>query len=346
MDARGTGERVPCAVAINDILRPVVSRESGWTDEPVELEVRRPDGTLLPQRPGDASFTIELGAPVGPYTVTARQGGRTATGVAQVVSQLDAPVVRAEPALGANADVVFRWEPLPAGISIQVTVAGLAPGQDVRLVLYRGSSGLGFTFQSVIGTVRANARGEASYLLRRADDDPPGIYAIQTVPTSRGVAFPVGHGAQFCLSRSRDVDDCGSSLEVLAQGVVTDANRTLNAAMDRDGAPIGSLACAFADEALALLMADVQDFRARGEYQDARLVSPIRVLSARNFMEPGERFEATVVEEWDTRTYDRRDMLIGSKSGPHEWRYVFMRQPSLLECGSGWRIVEVQKMDP
>jgi hypothetical protein len=205
---------LPCSLAVNEIFNePAIGRALGWPAGPIDVDVRRPDGSLLPPSTREGyvpAWHMDPGAPLGVYTVTARQGTRTVSGTFELLARSDKPIVRIT-AHRAPDDVSFSEFPHLAGASFRVSLAGFDAGQPVKLLLYRGSHNVGYGFQAVIGTVEMDQRGEGTYLLQTASDDPPGTYSIQTMPGSRGVHFPEIHGGVFCVTRTRDPAECSLS---------------------------------------------------------------------------------------------------------------------------------------
>jgi hypothetical protein len=225
----------------------------------------------------------------------------------------------------------------------------------VKLLLYRGSHNVGYGFQAVIGTVEMDQRGEGTYLLQTASDDPPGTYSIQTMPGSRGVHFPEIHGGVFCVTRTRDPAECSlsESLEELARNVVTEAGRTLVNAIGPRGGTV-DLDCAFDAAALAEVRAEVEGLHARSRFVEARLTAPIAVRSAS--VTAGQDayidgFEAEVVESWDARVLGADGSLVDTWPENRARRYRVVRRmafhppvppdPYPRFCGTGWLIEEI-----
>jgi hypothetical protein len=287
--------------------------------------------------------------------VTVRLGDRSAVGAFEVVTRADKPIIRATPYL-ARDGVSRPDSPLLTGITFRVTLAGFEPSQDVKLVLYSGDNTSGFSYRAVIDTLRTDDRGEAIYLLRTHEDDPPGTYAIQTVPESRGVYGSGDQGAVFCV-RQVETDGCGAtrSVDDLARGIVLEAGRALAAAVSADEAAVSDLGCAYGGAALSRVEQAVDALREADQYLDARVVVPIEVHSARiTSQQPiGDIDEVEVFagEQWEARLMHSDGSVLEDRSGRREWRYVIVRrfgfkaEPTAeapVRCGNGWLIVDAE----
>jgi hypothetical protein len=348
-----------CVLTVNEVFGPpVMLPEMGWRDAPIEVEVRRPDGSIfLPAKSGYEDiplWPIDPGSQLGQYRVIARQDDRVARGAFLVVARGESPLIRIAAQRGPAGEMVaLDGNQLP-GTMFLVTLAGFQPGQDVKLALYQGSHYFGFTFKTVLARIRMDDRGEGSYVLRTALDDPLGSYTVQTVPASQGTEFPIFQGAPFCLAREGVWDDCSAreSIEDLARTAVVEANRIWASAIGPQGSA-SDLECVFGDDALTQASAQVRELHARGLYVTAQLNGPIRVLNAVNTTAAGtqdiEQVDAYVREQWDARLYQDDGKLLDVLPAQSEQHYVIVKKhvtrPSKVpgnypeSCGTGWVIV-------
>lgn len=185
-------------VAIGDRFTVCIT----YSAEPVDaaVEVTRPDGSsATPSLDSDGSsfiWTVELGDPLGRYTVTAEQGS-VRLAASFVVE------VRRRPTMLDLAPLVG-----PPGTVFGVGLAGFPAHQQVQLDLYRfvgrdGGASL-YEFRTTLSSVGTDARGEARFRLPTRPDDPQGAYCIvprgvdwerPPGPVSGGCAgFQVGTG--------------------------------------------------------------------------------------------------------------------------------------------------------
>jgi len=134
------------------------------------------------------------GDPVGTYRLEARQGTTSARLSFRLDHRLGPPLLRV---VNGTADGVRP----PAGSAVRVALAGFAPNQVVRLLVYRGpAQSLGNYITSV--DTRTDGHGERLYLLQTARSDPRTCYILRALPTVNFRTLPgdVDWTDAFCLS--------------------------------------------------------------------------------------------------------------------------------------------------
>ncbi len=140
---------------------------------PASFEIARPDGTIEhPLQEDNDSFgsQIEIGAPLGTYQITARQGPTTLT-ASFAVEPPDSPTMVMLPPPAGQPGTFFS-----------IGMAGFPAHQRVVLDLYRYLRGEGstsvFEFLSSLGSADTDGRGEAEFEVRTLIDDPEGRYCV------------------------------------------------------------------------------------------------------------------------------------------------------------------------
>jgi hypothetical protein len=141
------------------------------------------------------------GDPVGTYRLEGRQGKISARLSFRLDHQLAPPLLRV---VNGTADGLRPQ----AGSAVQVALAGFAPGQVVRLLVYRATSAGPGAYSAGPGAysasveVRTDGHGERLYMLQTARSDPRTCFILRALPTVdfRALAGQVDHTDAFCLS--------------------------------------------------------------------------------------------------------------------------------------------------
>lgn len=150
----------------------------GFSDDPVELKVRLPDGPVrkLPQPQfGVSTLAVAVLDPLGAYAITATQGQRSATASVSVALP-ERPVIETLDPTAAPPGTTFRFG-----------VASPGPGQSVELDLYAARR-----YRTTLAPGHTDGSGRLLYQLPTLPDDPLGTYCI--------VTRPQGHCAEFRLT--------------------------------------------------------------------------------------------------------------------------------------------------
>jgi hypothetical protein len=338
-----SGEPEPCRVGINNNLR-VFADENLEPDKISELRIVRPDGSTMEQangEDGDPIWWLAPGSPTGQYLLTASVNGREVQSDFTVVLRETwhdpVPIVRIWPGVGRP------------GTAFRIEMAGFEPGQAVDLYLYQGTPFRNALFRTVLETVRANERGEATTSLASRPGDPEDVFTIVSDPPSRGSSLGA---ASFGVSATRTYDELEARWTRLwstaedrqrherrAQAIVYDANRLFASVVAKNGRGIEYLRCVYVGPWLETVTTSVQEMQARGEYRVASMptrpiVQELALGSGPDISEAD--FEVTVLESWDDRLFDASGQLLRVNPSPARWRYkVHYGIPSQDEVQSG-----------
>ena len=325
----------------------------GFDDtQSISLEIAVPDGTIrqetVPPREGsDRGPTLGWfsppGTPVGEYRLRARQGALDE----QFVVSL---------ALANGATAVVQPREGPPGTTFTILLAGYAPGSTVPVHLYRyvGYAGGGlptFAYNTTLTNAVVNARGEATLQFGTAPEDPVGEYAIHTDPP---VLYPGPRTyTQFVLAPPRPDPnawwtwDNDALLVDLAQSTIEQANRVWASVVAKDGAPVSSLSCVYADRWLDEVRTSVERMRGRGQYREATMTGPVRIQQVRKLEEPVTAdlwggLGAVVQETWADRLFGADGALVATLPATVRQRYVITWHPRATEsdCDILWKISE------
>jgi len=334
VEERGSQPGCPIQIAS---LTDLVIRGFDLT-QPLRFEVTGPGGYAYQQqipaaRPDEdfheMTWLSRPGDATGTYQIRISQGARVEQYVVSV-SPADGPQAAPWPEAG------------PPGTTFTITLAGFTPGATVPVRLYRhvGSAEGAPTlaYSTTLGTVTMNRRGEGVLNLPTDQDDPEGLYSVQTTP-------PMGGNASvdrrlFRLDRSSAVRSgmfaglTEPPLSELAQAVIEHANHVWASVIAKSGAPVSTLSCVYGGRWLQQVRASVEAMRSRGQYREANMTSGVRVTSAREIEWRGE-------ESWDTSAIEAiaeetwSDKLFMSDGTPITTMPANVRQRYLINGGSG-----------
>jgi hypothetical protein len=278
--------------------------------------------------------------PLGTYVVSASQDSRQISG-GFTVRQATSPQIMTLPDSGRGGPVYATPTGAP-GTAFRVVLSGFPAGQAVPLRVYRALGGT-FLYATDLGTVPANAQGAATYTLRTAAGDSEGNYLIVSEPR---VAGPAQLRGEIRLSARPDAAPLtpDADTNALALALVEQANSMWVRVIGRSAPPVTDLETAFTGTALVEARAAVDAMRGQGMYREARLTAPFTLESARRTVEgTTPRLEATVVEQWDDRMFNRDGSLLGTLPSRLEQRYTFeLRQDASPRCQNCWLIVNTE----
>jgi hypothetical protein len=328
--------------------------------EDIVVRITGPDGSVRTGQVQPESARLGWlslpGQPLGKYSVTATQAGRTVTGSFSV----DVP---------SRPSIVVVPGSGPPGTTFHVAMAGLQPNTSVKLALLRsgnlGGAGLAsddcFTYTSTLSPLVADAHGQATYDLKTAPDDPAGyMYLLDSeVADVEFGLFPAEE-----LRPVAPPPDGGSPRQLVGQTVGPGpegdilANASPQAVVQRS---VDEWSCFWALAAGSDVpygpttmhnLADGRVFesekaeltaeRAKGQYHRARLTEPPLVVSVQ--VADG-RIEAIVEERWQDRLFESDGSLAADLSGTRHTRYVLEPEPTIPGRQARWSRIERLRID-
>lgn len=303
-----------------------------WTNQPVTLDLKRPDGQVtevsaqtLSGPDGTVAYwngVERVGAPLGSYSVAARQANQEVDGAFSIVAASSKIVRPQETALGAT--------------TARIDLAGFDPNSSVSLLRYVYLTSAAdfptptFWFKDLLGPVHTDGRGEATYDLPINPADPPAEYGFQTDPPV------VWHGpdsakAILVVNAPSAAWDPPDRDDLLVQYLVTQAD--LQLAQVAGGAqPQATLSNLFQGQALNDATAAVQQLAAQGLSENAQLKS-VTVSQVGRVPDPNRSafgaLQALVVEEWDRQLVDSSGNQVQTLPSEIHAAYLLTTDPNL-----------------
>ena len=181
-----------------------------------------------------------------------------------------------------------------------------------------------------------------------------GAYQVQTLPKSKGVSFPTGHGAPLCLTTPGNADPCLYNFrpedpKQLFQRLVSRSNQVWADAAAKNGA-LDTLHCVFGGGYLSDITDDLTGLRERGRYGVFRETAPptVQLVTKLDDTPDGEqRARVDVVEHLSLATFESDATLVDERSGDTPHRYTFSQsyrnrngEHPPPTCETGWVIID------